>query len=470
MASPCVLRKLTDCPDLFDLAERFPERYPYLLENSGEATDLGRYDILFACPGSQLVCHADGSVLLNGIEQSKEPFLKQLDFICKMSSEQPYSSNEELADTKLPFCGGWFLYLGYELVSEIEPVLRSSLHQPELPRAMMTEIPAGIVRDRQTGEDYAFASGQNSEVLINRIINDINSISVNVDHMQQQANPTACSVDEEQGDRYIDSIRQIKDYIRDGDVFQVNLSRQWRVDCGNSMTASDAWRRLRKSNPAPFAAWARLGDNTTLLSSSPERLVEQRGGIVRTRPIAGTYPRSADQATDNRLSAELLLHPKERAEHIMLVDLERNDLGRICVPGTIRVEELMTLETYAHVHHIVSDISGELKAGVSPGDIIRAVFPGGTITGCPKVRCMEIIAELETESRDAYTGSVGYLCNNGDMDLNILIRTITHQDQSYVFRAGAGIVADSDPQRELAETRSKAMGMYRIFDPEYFTV
>ncbi|MGB5282666.1 MAG: chorismate-binding protein, partial [Arenicellales bacterium] len=163
------------------------------------------------------------------------------------------------------------------------------------------------------------------------------------------------------------------------------------------------------------------------------------------------------------LSAELLLHPKERAEHIMLVDLERNDLGRICQPGTIRVDDLMVLETYAHVHHIVSDVSGKLKAAVSPGDIIRAVFPGGTITGCPKVRCMEIIAELETEARDAYTGSVGYLCQNGDMDLNILIRTITHKDNHYTFRAGAGIVADSDPLRELHETRSKAMGMQKIF-------
>jgi anthranilate synthase component 1 len=203
---------------------------------------------------------------------------------------------------------------------------------------------------------------------------------------------------------------------------------------------------------------------TTILSSSPERLVSSRNGIVRTRPIAGTYPRSRDTEQDSRLSLELLMHPKERAEHIMLVDLERNDLGRICEPGSINVDDLMVIESYEHVHHIVSGISGKLQPGVLPGDIVRAIFPGGTITGCPKVRCMEIIAELELESRDAYTGSVGYLCHNGDMDLNILIRTITHRNGHYVFRAGAGIVADSDPERELAETRSKARGLYRIFE------
>ena len=457
MVSPCLVRQLSDCPDLFDLAAHYPERYPYLLENSGEASDLGRYDILFAFPGSQLACLADGSVLLDGEPLANKQFLNQLDVIYKRSENSAYPSTVH----GLPFCGGWFLYLGYELVSEIEPVLEVSLHQPELPRAMMTEIPAGIVRDRLTGEDYVFASGEKAEELLDRIINDAAITADKGLQPQSGENSSLCNVEEEQSDRYLDSVRKVKDYIRDGDVFQVNLSRHWQVGC--KVGATDAWRRLRNTNPAPFSAWARLDDNTTLLSSSPERLLEQRAGVIRTRPIAGTYPRSDDQATDKKLSAELLLHPKERAEHIMLVDLERNDLGRICQPGTIQVDELMALETYAHVHHIVSDVSGKLKKGVSPGEIIRAVFPGGTITGCPKVRCMQIIAELETEARDAYTGSVGYLCNNGDMDLNILIRTITHQNDRYTFRAGAGIVADSDPVRELDETRSKAKGMQKIF-------
>ena len=453
------MRQLSDCPDLFDLAERIPERYPYLLENSGKVSDLGRYDILFAFPGSQLICHADGSLLFDGEQLGKEQFLYQLDAIYKQHQDNAYTSSVH----GLPFCGGWFLYLGYELVSEIEPVLGSSLHRPELPRAIMTEIPAGIIRDRQTGEDYAFASGENAAEILDTVVNDALMYAGNHLCKQAEGDQPICTIEEEQGDRYLSSVNRVKEYIRDGDVFQVNLSRQWQADCKDGLPVTDAWRRLRNSNPAPFAAWARLGDNTTLLSSSPERLLEQRSGVVRTRPIAGTYPRSEDLATDCKLSAELLLHPKEQAEHIMLVDLERNDLGRICQPGTIQVDDLMVLESYAHVHHIVSDVSGKLKKGVTPGDIIRAVFPGGTITGCPKVRCMEIIAELETAARDAYTGSVGYLCNNGDMDLNILIRTITHQSHRYTFRAGAGIVADSDPERELDETRSKAMGMQKIF-------
>ncbi|MGD8641916.1 MAG: chorismate-binding protein, partial [Gammaproteobacteria bacterium] len=156
---------------------------------------------------------------------------------------------------------------------------------------------------------------------------------------------------------------------------------------------------------------------------------------------------------------ELIGHPKERAEHIMLIDLERNDLGRVCVPGSINVNELMALETYAHVHHIVSNVQGELQKDTTPSDVIRAVFPGGTITGCPKVRCMEIIGELEQAPRNAYTGSLGYVNHDGSMDLNILIRTLARHGDRVSLRAGAGIVADSDPENELQETRAKAKGL-----------
>ena len=158
---------------------------------------------------------------------------------------------------------------------------------------------------------------------------------------------------------------------------------------------------------------------------------------------------------------ELVGHPKERAEHVMLIDLERNDLGRVCTPGSVEVDELMTVESYAHVHHIVSNVRGRLRADIAPGEVIRAVFPGGTITGCPKVRCMQIIAELEGEGRSAYTGAMGWLNRDGDMDLNILIRSAEVQGELVRFRTGAGIVADSDPQRELEETRAKARGMLR---------
>lgn len=198
-----------------------------------------------------------------------------------------------------------------------------------------------------------------------------------------------------------------------------------------------------------------------MISSSPERLFSIRADRVATRPIAGTRPRGASPDADAVLIRSLLDNEKERAEHVMLIDLERNDLGRVCVGGSVLVDEYMTVETYAHVHHIVSNVAGVLRPGTTPVQVLRAMFPGGTITGCPKVRCMEIIAELEGAGRGAYTGSLGYLNRDGSCDFNILIRTLTSRGRRLHFRAGAGIVADSDPQQELAETRAKAEGLLR---------
>ena len=253
-------------------------------------------------------------------------------------------------------------------------------------------------------------------------------------------------------------MRRARDYIIAGDIFQANLSREWRAPLPSAADPAALYARLRRSNPGPFAGLARWGAHA-VLSSSPERLLSVREGIVQTRPIAGTRPRGATAVDDLALERELIAHPKERAEHVMLIDLERNDLGRICRPGTVQVDEMMVLESYAHVHHIVSNVRGELADGVGPGTAIRAVFPGGTITGCPKVRCMEIIQELEAGPRSAYTGSMGWLGADGSLDLNILIRTMEMSPGELRFRAGAGIVFDSVAEAELAETRAKAKGM-----------
>jgi anthranilate synthase component 1 len=224
--------------------------------------------------------------------------------------------------------------------------------------------------------------------------------------------------------------------------------------------ANRIYRALRTANPGPFAGLIKWR-GVSVVSSSPERLLQVKNGIASTRPIAGTRPRSTDKAEDRQLLEELLAHPKERAEHVMLIDLERNDLGRVCDPGTVEVNEKMVVESYAHVHHIVSNVRGKLRADITPGEVIRAVFPGGTITGCPKVRCMEIISELETGPRGAYTGSFGYLNRDGSLDLNILIRTLVIRDNQVTLRAGSGIVADSEPAAELSETRAKAKGLIR---------
>jgi anthranilate synthase component 1 len=268
------------------------------------------------------------------------------------------------------------------------------------------------------------------------------------------------ALQEDQPERFLRGVQQIREYIAAGDVFQVNLSRAWQGKLQSAHSVVDLYQRLRQANPAPFACLAQFPE-FSIISSSPERLVRVKQNIIETRPIAGTRPRGQDVANDQALLQELISHPKERAEHIMLIDLERNDLGRVCDYGSVKVDELMVIESYQHVHHIVSNVRGHLKAGMTPGQVIRAVFPGGTITGCPKVRCMEIIAEFEQVRREAYTGSVGYINHNGDMDFNILIRTMSLQGQYLNFRTGAGIVIDSIAEHELRETRHKARGLLR---------
>jgi anthranilate synthase component I len=287
------------------------------------------------------------------------------------------------------------------------------------------------------------------------------------DHVRQCQAPAAAvnspfEIREEEPARFLDAVSRALDYIAAGDVYQTNLSRQWQARSAGLDPVS-IYERLRSTNPSPFAAMMRYRD-FSLMSSSPERLLSIRGGIVATRPIAGTRPRGNSPEADAALIESLLNNEKERAEHVMLIDLERNDLGRVCVGGSVRVDEYMIVETYAHVHHIVSNVSGLLRDEASPIQVIRALFPGGTITGCPKVRCMEIIAELEGTGRGAYTGSIGYLNRDGSCDLNILIRTLTAEGSALTFRAGAGIVADSDPLQELAETRAKAQGMLRALE------
>ncbi len=294
----------------------------------------------------------------------------------------------------------------------------------------------------------------------------MNAELINDSHLNYTFDQKASAYEEaveEADDVYINAIKRTKEFIKEGDIFQANLSRLWQINLKKPVTAAQSFYQLMQHNPSPFSALVKINESTTLISSSPERLVKIKDGKAETRPIAGTHPRSENRDKDKLLSEKLLKHPKEQAEHIMLIDLERNDLGRFCVPGSIKVNEFMVLESYRHVHHIVSNIVGEIASNTSLKDIIHAVFPGGTITGCPKVRCMEIINELEQSERACYTGSVGYINHNGQGDFNILIRTLLHTSDKIIFRAGGGIVADSDPQNELEETRHKAKGMIRAF-------
>ncbi len=358
----------------------------------------------------------------------------------------------------MPFNGGWFVYLGYELAAEIEPVVNFPAANNGFPVAFASRC-RGVVYSMPNQPGMLHLVAEN-EFLLDEMLAELEGLCPLAE--MNCAGLTSLVVDPPI--RFKHSIQQIHEYILDGDVFQVNLSRGWHGQFGGQPNAAALYRALRKNNPAPFAGLVRWND-FVLLSSSPERLVSVNRGEVQSRPIAGTRPRGLDRDSDLALSQELLSHPKERAEHIMLIDLERNDLGRVCQTGTVDVDELMVVESYEHVHHIVSNVRGRLCDGVTPVDVIRAVFPGGTITGCPKVRCMEIIAELELKGRSCYTGSFGYLGLDGRMDLNILIRSMLLHDRDVFFRTGAGIVADSDPERELAETEDKARGLIKALGP-----
>lgn len=257
---------------------------------------------------------------------------------------------------------------------------------------------------------------------------------------------------------YLDAVRRVREYILAGDIFQANLSQRFQSQWSDS--PYELYQRLRRRNPAPFAAYLGFGD-VAVLSASPERFLrlDQDGGKIETRPIKGTRPRGLGPMHDAALGRALAESQKDRAENVMIVDLLRNDLSRVSRPGTVRVPELFALEHHPTVHHLVSTVVGEIEAGNGAVELIRAAFPGGSITGAPKVRAMEIIAELEPTQRGVYCGSIGYISTTGAMDTSIVIRTYVALGRQVYFQAGGGIVADSDPELEYSETLDKARGL-----------
>ncbi len=425
------------------LHERYPERYPVLLDSSAAGQPLGRFTLLLAGPEGRLLL--DRERRLQG-EGEGDRFCDRLD---------TWWSRERgpAPPAPWPFAGGWFLFLGYELASEVEPSLR--LPPSPLPVvALAWRMRAALLHDHESGATTVLAEPAAAGIA-DRLRSDFQDIG-------QAASPEpigpVSAVSEDDPERYLEACRAALAHIAAGDVYQANLARTWRGPVPAGMTTAKLYARLRAANPGAFSGIAQL-DAVAILSSSPERLVRVRGRRIDTRPIAGTRPRLA--SGDAASIAELTASAKERAEHVMLIDLERNDLGRLCEPGSVQVDEFMAVESYAHVHHIVSNVCGRLREDVTPGAVIQALFPGGTITGCPKIRCMQLIGDLEGKGRGAYTGAMGYLALDGSLDLNILIRTMTVQGGEVELRAGAGIVADSDPLDELNETRAKARGVLR---------
>jgi anthranilate synthase component 1 len=455
------LRVLDGRRDLLAPAAAFAHRYPCLLESVVRGSAQARYDILFAFPREKLVLQGDGHLcrrpLAGGVPEPEtlpagellqgqlgERFLDALD--AAWQAERVRGQ-----DDGLPFHGGWVLLLTYELAGEIEPRLRLPPGE-NLPVALALRCPAAMIVDHVLDRTVLVAE-EGQAGLLDAMEADL----ATPPDLPALAAPT--TIEEDAPARFLDGVARVHEHLRAGDIFQANLSRAWCAHYAQPPAPAALYGALRAANPAPFAGLLQQ-PGWAVVSSSPERLVQVRGGVAQTRPIAGTRPRVAGDDEAARIH-ELASHPKERAEHVMLIDLERNDLGRVCVPGTVVVDELMAVESYAHVHHIVSNVRGRLREGVTPGQVIAATFPGGTITGCPKVRCMEIIAALEQAPRGAYTGALGYLDLSGELDLNILIRTLTQIGPDVTLRAGAGIVADSVAEKELDETRAKARGLLR---------
>ena len=447
MPRPAGLRvEVTARPeDLLQLALSYPERYPVFLDSAG-AGPLANRHLLFRANGATLRRDAAGRIAGNHARE-------QLGFLDALQAW--YQEAGERGPTK-DWLGGWVVYLGYECAAEVEPTLRLPPSVDPL-SAYAAYCPVQLAAD--VGAQSVVISGEaGSQALLDACIADLEAVA--------RAGPESAVltaryvVQEDPPEQFLDAVRRAQLHIAAGDIYQANLSRGWRaaLPVPRGAAIHELYPRLRQTNPGPFAALLQT-ESFAVLSSSPERLIQVSGRSVSTRPIAGTRPRSRRADADAAEIAALVAHPKERAEHIMLIDLERNDLGRVCEGGSVEVDEFLTVESYRHVHHIVSSVRGRLRAGLTMIDALRAVFPGGTITGVPKIRCMQLIAQLEGQGRGAYTGSLGYLGLNGQCDFNILIRTLVIGESEIRLRTGAGIVADSDALRELEETRAKARGL-----------
>ena len=366
----------------------------------------------------------------------------------------------------LPFVGGWLGWLGYDLAWEIERLPHQNDETLPFPVAYWYEPDCFAVLDHSAQQLWlAVTDPQDFDRLESRL-NAAEPDPIPI-HLEPHVPTLKFLTTQEQ---YQSAILKAKEYIQRGDIFQTNLSLRFEAE--TQASSWDIYQALQSINPSPFASYWRSPFGA-VISCSPERLVAlDIDGWAETRPIAGTRPRGDTAELDTALADELQSNEKERAEHIMLVDLERNDLGRVCVFGSVVVDELLAIERYSHVMHLVSNVRGKLRSDVDAVDLIRSVFPGGTITGCPKVRCMEIIEELEPVRRSLFYGSCGYLDLRGQLDLNILIRTLLyskldssqpdHNSTAVVWgQVGAGIVADSDPEQEWAEALQKAIAQIK---------
>ena len=452
-----IIEEVKNAPDAFTLFSNL-KRYPYafFLDSARDHHTVGRYSFVGCDPFLVLKSTGDSVVLewAHGSAErfSSDPFLVLKDLLKRF----------QVAPSKdgLPFPSGVVGYFSYDLKGFLEDLPERSEDDTRIPGCILGFYDTAVVYDNREKKCFAVSTGLPSgdrgcarsrlDELKKRI--DAEAAQDNQRVVSKKAKPRSNFSKAS----YMRAVRKAKEYIRKGDIYQVNISQ--RFDTPIHMPALELYKRLRKFSPAPFAAYLDFKD-VAILSSSPERFLLKRGSYIETRPIKGTRPRGKTAAEDRAMRRELVNSHKDRAEHIMIVDLERNDLGRICSFGSVAWAEPFVVEKYANVFHLVSTVSGQLKDGVGPVDCLSAAFPGGSITGAPKIRSMEIIDELEGLKRSAYTGALGYIGFDGNMDTSIVIRTFILKGSQLYFQVGGGIVADSDPEKEYEETIHKAHGL-----------
>ncbi|MBI3357762.1 MAG: anthranilate synthase component I family protein [Nitrospirae bacterium] len=475
--SPLVVTLPSPSASPFELYARIAStRSPsFLFESGNGRTTTERYSFFASDPYQVLTGKSDRFVrrTMHGYEESGQaPFQHLAQLVGNSCIPRPAGVP--------PFFGGAIGYFSYDLIRQFETLPATALDDltaPDLEFAFFDLVAAFdhelghlVIMfcpplERFLGEprEKLFREGRDRLAAFEARLSNPVTAGSNDDTFDRLT-----FTPEQQRSAYMERVRRCQDYIAAGDIYQANLSHRFTVMCdafssrGELQADLHAFGRLRTLNPSPFSGLLRF-DQTRLISSSPERLARLDGRRADTRPIAGTRPRGGNAADDQRLTVELRSNKKECAEHIMLVDLERNDLGRVCDFGSVQVDELMTLEQYSHVNHLVSHVVGTLKENTTGFDLLRAMFPGGTITGVPKIRCMEIIEELEPVRRGLYTGSMGYISWSGDLDFNILIRTLALRNGKGYLQVGAGIVADSEPAREYEETIHKAQVFLSAF-------
>jgi len=441
---------------------------PFLLESAMEMERYGRYSIMGANPimaiktkGSVIEIIRNRPIRSNSRTRFRS---KPLQVVGEAVKQICSYGDKELS--WLPFTGGAVGYFGYDLNRQIEKIPNLAIDDQGIPDICLGFYSEAIIIDHKERRSYAVALVldhsnrplREAKSRLNYLVQKIQTAKLGRLSSGRNAKAIAKNLSSNfNRKQYTYAIEKAKDYISAGDIFQVNLAQRFTVDL--MVDHYSLYKRLRKQNPAPFAAFLGYGD-FSILSSSPERFMFVDGRHVETRPIKGTRPRYGDMQMDKESINELIKSEKDAAEHVMIVDVERNDLGRVCEFGSIRVPDLMVVESYSTVHHLVSTVVGKLRPDIGLIDLIQASFPGGSITGAPKIRAMEIIEELEPCRRNVYTGSIGYISTNGKMDLNIAIRTITAINSKAYLQVGGGIVADSNPKAEYEETLDKGRAMF----------